>query len=101
MDNITALSAAVEGEGIALDIPLSMARSYIQAGKLTPTVGGSHRQCWHYSLVCSYSVLKEILALGNFIEWLMLKLQEAENNLWKTVYKECGESFPIDSEENG
>lgn len=101
MDNITALSAAIEGEGIALDVPLSMARSYIQAGKLTPSIGGWHRQCWHYSLVCSYSVLREIPALGNFIEWLMLKLQEAENNLWKTVYRECGESFPIDSEENG
>lgn len=101
MDNTTALSAAVEGEGIALDVPLSMARSYIQAGKLTPTVGGWHRQCWHYSLVCSYSVLQEIPALGNFIEWLMLKLQEAENNLWKTAYRECGENFPIDSEANG
>ena len=50
--------------------------------------------------VCSYSVLKEIPALGNFFEWLMLKLQEAKNNLWKTVYRECGERFPIDSEKN-
>lgn len=100
IDNTAAIEWACEGEGIALDIPLSMAEDAVRSGKLVPTIDGWHRQCWHYSLVCNYSVLMETPPLGNFIEWLMLKLQAKENEIWQTLYEECKQEFPIRSEFN-
>ena len=95
LDNHIALRAAIEGKGIALDLPFSLTEGAIKNGSLIPTLNGWHRQCWHYSLVCKYETLHKYSNLGNFMEWFALHLQNFENLQWRSGYKLCHEDFPI------
>ena len=95
LDNHIALRAAIEGKGIALDLPFSLTEGAIKDGSLVPTLNGWHRQCWHYSLVCKYETLHKYSNLGNFMEWFALRLQNFENLQWRSGYKLCHVDFPI------
>lgn len=95
LDNHIALSNAIAGKGIALDLPFSLTEEPIKKGLLEPTINGWHRQCWHYSLICKYETLHKYPNLGNFMEWCMFKLQKFENLQWQAGYKLCSQEFPI------
>lgn len=96
VENETALAAALEGTGIALDLPLYRTIGHLKSGELVPVLNGWHRQCWHYTLACTHAFLREQPAIGNFLEWLALCLSVDEQTIWKDAYQSLGLPFPID-----
>ena len=57
-DVISGLALALSGEGVALDLAYSIARPYIDSGRLVPVLSGWHREEWEISIVISKALAK-------------------------------------------
>lgn len=85
--------AALNGEGIAVDLPVSFLEERLRNGSLVPVLPGWHRSPWIKSLVFSSSAPRDSL-VREFAEWYQEKELKDSVKRWTSCFSRYG--IPIE-----
>lgn len=91
--DISVLLGAMDGQGIVVDLPLSLVSSYLESGLLEPVFPQWHREAWNRKIyVRKGEVREEVIS---FVQWLCNREKMEARQRWTQVYARHRVPLPL------